>query len=307
MRNLFIIGNGFDLDHGLKTSYENFHEYLNKNYPDAPDYYPVTPNSCINPKGDVSYIDREVVGFLKYIISEAEADGDNWGDLENSLGLLNFDIFLDSWADEEDDNEWHEVYRNQDIASNLAGAVYKLNDYFEEWVNTITLDDISTINNFENLIDKENDIFLTFNYTRTLEELYKVKTVCHIHGKQGEDLIFGHGNHNDCYDYYQSHHIGSEDAMQAIHRDLRKEIKEAFENNKDFFRDYVPLIDKIYTYGFSFSKVDEFYIKEICKRLSGKDITWYLNDYHPIDKLEEFKNIIISCGFKGKFNSFHIS
>ena len=32
MSNLFIIGNGFDIDHGIKSSYKNFREYLRKEY-----------------------------------------------------------------------------------------------------------------------------------------------------------------------------------------------------------------------------------------------------------------------------------
>lgn len=33
--NLFIIGNGFDLAHGLATKYNDFKEYLQKTYPQA--------------------------------------------------------------------------------------------------------------------------------------------------------------------------------------------------------------------------------------------------------------------------------
>ena len=46
----------------------------------------------------------------------------------------------------------------------------------------------------ENLIESK-DVFLNFNYTETLEIVYQVKAekVCHIHGKRGEELIFGHG------------------------------------------------------------------------------------------------------------------
>lgn len=35
MSNLFVIGNGFDISHKLKTSYENFHTYLKKEYSNA--------------------------------------------------------------------------------------------------------------------------------------------------------------------------------------------------------------------------------------------------------------------------------
>lgn len=32
MANLFIIGNGFDLAHGINSSYEDFHKYLQHKY-----------------------------------------------------------------------------------------------------------------------------------------------------------------------------------------------------------------------------------------------------------------------------------
>lgn len=35
MKNLFIIGNGFDQRYGLKTSYEKFHKYIQEEYPGA--------------------------------------------------------------------------------------------------------------------------------------------------------------------------------------------------------------------------------------------------------------------------------
>ena len=35
MKKLFIIGNGFDRAHGLRTGYEDFHKYLKETYYDT--------------------------------------------------------------------------------------------------------------------------------------------------------------------------------------------------------------------------------------------------------------------------------
>lgn len=94
MNNLFIVGNGFDISHGLKTSYENFHQYLIENYPDAYFDYSMAPESTLSHDGDDVYDEAEVVGFLIHIISEMEPKGEKWSDLENSLGYLEFDDFL---------------------------------------------------------------------------------------------------------------------------------------------------------------------------------------------------------------------
>lgn len=55
MNSLFVIGNGFDLAHGIKTSYEDFHQYLNDdNYPDALFDGYITPESRTIPDGSES-------------------------------------------------------------------------------------------------------------------------------------------------------------------------------------------------------------------------------------------------------------
>ncbi|WP_223546835.1 AbiH family protein [Priestia aryabhattai] len=69
MSNLFIIGNGFDLDHGLSTSYENFRKYLITKYPNA-----LNIKSSFNIKstamryGRKTYNLEKVVAFLIAVI-----------------------------------------------------------------------------------------------------------------------------------------------------------------------------------------------------------------------------------------------
>lgn len=51
MKNLFIIGNGFDLAHNLKTSYEDFHKYLKNKYPQANEEKFIQPEVITMPDG----------------------------------------------------------------------------------------------------------------------------------------------------------------------------------------------------------------------------------------------------------------
>lgn len=305
MANLFIIGNGFDISHGLKTSYNHFKKYLELKYPDNIHSYGYVPDVGIAPKGGPSFDEDEVVGFLLHIISEAEHSSDKWSDLETSIGLLEFEEFFEGWDDEEYENEWHEVYRNQDIASNIVESVLKILDYFEEWIDDICLDDVKPKEDMTELI-QQNDKFLSFNYTLTLEEVYGEYNVCHIHGEQGGELLFGHGNNTNYYESNMSKHIGSEDSLQIIQERLKKNTESALDINKEFFRN-LDSIDKIYSFGFSFSKVDEIYIKEICKKIKTENITWFLNDFEDVKGREEFIGIIKSCGFNGDFSEFNIS
>lgn len=303
MKRLFIIGNGFDIAHKLKTRYSDFQEYLLREYPNASTEDTWVPESIMMPDGDESYNDDEVVGFLLKIISEAENEGEAWSDLENTLGKLNYEDFFYNWDENEDDNEWYNVYRNEDIASNIKGAVIMIKEYFSNWINQIEISDAKPIEAFKTLIDNRNDLFLTFNYTMTLEKLYDVKKVFHIHGQQGGELIFGHGNSEDYTDYYMSNYIGSENGMSELQYELQKDTSKVIQQHKECFKT-LGLVDEIYSYGFSFSEVDLAYIKEICL-LPTKNITWYLNEFDR-PRFEEFKAKVKLCGFKGKFNSFSL-
>lgn len=306
MRNLFIIGNGFDLAHNLKTSYEDFHEYLKNEYPDAKmDGCHNIPESKMSHHGDIYYDDEEVAGVIMEIISEVELDGEKWSDLEKSLGYLDFNNYLDNYDDGEE-NEWHIAYNNEDRAVELAGALKKIPNYFSRWINTIKIDkSISQKQDFKKLIGTDS-FYLNFNYTKTLENVYNVKNVCHIHGQQGEKLLFGHGNDKDYYEEYMLRHIGSEGALGELEYYLKKDTSKAIVKHKEFFDNISCSIDKIYSYGFSFSEVDEIYIKEICNKLLTDNVVWYLSDFENLKQRKEYIKTIKACGFHGKFDTYSI-
>jgi hypothetical protein len=69
---------------------------------------------------------------------------------------------------------------------------------------------------FQDIIFPENDLFLNFNYTKTLEKLYNAQNVCHIPGIQDEDIYFDHGNDEDRTDYYQSNWLGAESELNQL-------------------------------------------------------------------------------------------
>ncbi|WP_161629312.1 bacteriophage abortive infection AbiH family protein [Thermoanaerobacterium aotearoense] len=308
MANLFIIGNGFDLAHKIPSSYEDFRRYLLDEYPQAkpPGYIPET---TIMPDGGEEFVNEdELVGFLIDIISQAEPYGDKWSDLENSLGFLDLGYYMDDWIEnDEDDNEWHEVYRHQDKAESIAKAILKITEFFSQWVGEIKINDKIPINSFKQLINVNNDYFLSFNYTKTLELLYGVKNICHIHGEQGKKIYFGHGNDEDYSEKFQMSYIGSEDALQRMQRYLRKDTTQALKENKEFFEEISQQpIHNIYSFGFSFSQVDTVYIREICNKISTENITWYFNDYDSKEKRKFYEAIVRDCGFKGTFLTYHI-
>ena len=74
---------------------------------------------------------------------------------------------------------------------------------------------------------------------------------------------------------------------------------------RKFFDSIDAGIKEVYSIGFSFADVDLIYFKEICKKLSV-DTVWFLNDYNS-DDIPKFQKRLRKCGFKGKFDVFHIN
>ncbi|MDC2867321.1 bacteriophage abortive infection AbiH family protein [Bacillus sp. BP-3] len=258
MSSLFIIGNGFDLDHKLPSSYEDFRKYLLRKYPNAKGMSPsYMISSTILPNGGEEYDKEEVVSFLLDVISKAEGYGD-WKDIESSLGKLDFEESFSQMSylldDDDDDNDvWKRVDRYESVARHFYHVTIKIKELFPNWIESISLTSVNPNMKFKKLIDKERDTFLTFNYTRVLEEIYYAENVFHIHGEQGGEIVLGHGENFP--EDYENSYWGSEESLLKIHMDLKKDTKSIIASSKSFF-DGLCNIDKIYSYGFSFSKVD---------------------------------------------------
>lgn len=321
MTKLFIIGNGFDGSHGLDTSYNHFKKYLLSTYPEIKMDEFVVPTEIHQPDGGVSYNEEEVLSMLFYLINEAEYEAQvskkekwegQWKYIESSLAHLNFSEAFD-WLDDIRDNEGDidyskTAYRNEDIASQLVIPTTTIQSLFADWINTINLDSAEFKEYFQKLVNVQ-DRFLTFNYTETFEEVYEIQedNVCHIHGKQYEEIFFGHGNVEDRWEYHMQQHIGSQDGLNKINEQLRKSTGRALENNIEFFEDLEEAdIKEIYSYGFSFGEVDNIYLEEICARINTENAIWYFNDY-DVSEHVEYQETLCECGFKGAFDTFHIA
>ncbi|WP_066074135.1 bacteriophage abortive infection AbiH family protein [Neobacillus soli] len=249
--------------------------------------------------------------MLFYLINQAENDEAEWKDIEASLGRLDFSEvydWLDDIVDKDGDiNPWKTASRNEDIAEDLIVPTAAIQRYFSEWVDSINISSAEPKQDFKSLIG-DGEQFLTFNYTDTLEEVYGIdeSNICHIHGRQGAEIYFGHGETEDYSEIYMQQHIGSENGLSRIDRQLRKETEKALETNCDFFYNLEELnINKIYSYGFSFSMVDKIYLGEICSLINTEEVIWYFNDY-DLSSVEKYKELLNSCGFKGSFDTFHI-
>ena len=87
---------------------------------------------------------------------------------------------------------------------------------------------------------------------------------------------------------------------------FKKRYAKDYRTGTGFFN-YLPPIEKIYSYGFSFSNVDLPYIKEVCNQLDTINITWFLYDYDEKEVRDRYRKIIRECGFKGEFEVFSVN
>ena len=181
MSNLFIIGNGFDLAHHIKSSYEDFHQFLLHNYGVINQTKFHIPLS-FSKKPDCSDIDA--ANLLLKLITNAEKNKVKWTDFENSLGKLDYSALFKSSASE--------IY-NSSIVKSLKIAIPKIKQFFINWLKKIDIQSISAIDSFRGFINPTSDYFITFNYTTVLEDIYHVQKICHVHGDINHNIILGHG------------------------------------------------------------------------------------------------------------------
>lgn len=168
MARLFIIGNGFDLHHNMKTKYSDYHNFLIEH----------------KKIGDTIFF--EMYPFKRKIedtVDEDEILDMWWSDIEANS---NFDFIL--WANSIDTayscppftngNGYKQLQAKADI--NKARKFYK--DDFRTWINSINYGECC--DDIKELISKE-DYFISFNYTLTLERLYNIPKdhILHIHEK----------------------------------------------------------------------------------------------------------------------------
>lgn len=173
---LYVIGNGFDRHHGMQTSYHDFANYIKENTVELHD-------------------------LLNNYISYPSSDNDCWYCFEENLANLDVDQILsdntyylpDIASDEFRDRDLHAF---PDVMENtLSSLTTDLFEIFRKFILDVEMPKSA----FERRLELKKDaLFFTFNYTATLEELYKIETsrILHIHNRaidDYDDIILGHG------------------------------------------------------------------------------------------------------------------
>lgn len=289
--------------HGLSTKYIDFWEYLRKRFHKTYKEVCCVPEPTCMLKGGMEYDLAEAANYIIDVIDNC--NGGDWSFLEADLGVEIFDtfsrdLFRTRYLDDEKELR-HSYYYNEEMSGHIAEVFPLIQDLVVDWGN----DELGNID-FTRLykpnvaaVLSEGEKFLTFNYTRTLEELYVIDAsrICHVHGEVGDEpnnIYFGHGD--DAPYIEDAFMMGTEGNFSELKRKLRKDTGKALHNHIEFFNG-LSAVDEICSFGFSFSAVDQVYIEEISKQISGKNITWFLDSY-SLSNNPEYKTLLQTYGFK---------
>lgn len=318
MSSLFIIGNGFDLAHGIPTKYNDFRKYIIELYPEALEF-----------RDEIIHLEecKEIYEdeFAAEILLSAmdKVCGEDWSNFESALADINFDNKLpnmvcdNDWSEDECNNIWisYLMYMDQ-LTSGFINCTPHWQEFFRTWLNgveqKIESGKYSVKKSLLLLFSKPNTQFFTFNYTKTLQKLYGIKKVIHIHNHCGQKLIFGHGENDVMYGTHRMNDEHSEKAnagpiifssfLDDMIMSFKKDTTSPLRKYNNFFKKLDASINQIYSYGFSYSKVDGIYIKEIIKRINC-DATWFFTEFEAQDReAMRIKKIRLrNYGFKGDF------
>lgn len=315
MSSLFIIGNGFDIAHGLPTMYKNFRRRIIDEFPDA-----------LSRKDQRLYVDEQwelspyetAAELLLYAMDHAS--GEDWCDFEDALSRINFYDKLPAPMDDAANES--SPYHNQGVAEYLI-AMDGLSNFmvegaklwpelFSRWIkgieDQIEAGMVMPHRSLTSLFADPDNKYMTFNYTKTLQCVYGVKVVKHIHNRVGQKLVLGHGVKNASYEepFFEDgrmpvHSSTMDDFMCSLQKNTSKQIQKY----KDFFKSLDHKIDKVYSYGFGYGSVDNPYIKLVIERISPQAI-WHFTAYEAqnTEAMRRKKIKLRRLGFTGTFGVF---
>lgn len=294
---LYIIGNGFDLHHKVKSSYKDFSEWLKRNNNDL--YYTLS-SVCM-----VDYL---------------------WKDFEKALGYVNRDYFIDmgdlmlprSWTE---DDGYAELFYAQDFVREEADALWKkILKWFRKWVRTVSWTGES--DSMKLRIDYEAR-FITFNYTPFLETQYGIpsENILYIHGKASDNnrpLVVGHDVKDTFDEWYRKagratkrHYKGKHamlpevemmtESVEEFYAVSKKPVHEILLRNQWFVSNLYD-VKHIYVLGHSLGAVDIPYFKAINEANDYPEyLHWHVSYYSEEERFRLegiMRKCIISDGAK---------
>ena len=153
---MYIIGNGFDLYHGLPTSYGHFRDYVKEH-------------------------DNELAELVEKFYFYKK-DSDFWSDFEENLGNFDDDMLREyglNYLEEYGSEKWRDAFHHDyqyELDRKIDRITQGIKESFCNWLSQLSFDGL-----VKKAIPIERDAYyLTFNYTRTLEKIYDIMEINHL-------------------------------------------------------------------------------------------------------------------------------
>lgn len=266
---LYVIGNGFDLHHGLVTGFSDFKQYVMAEQPDIKD---------------------KMEEYLSGL------DG-KWCNLEEALAYFDIDTLIDHANDflvGYGADDWSDSYHHDyqyEIEQAVRAVSVGLKDQFYSWLQQIEIP--NSKKPFPQLLAVNSaGKFFSFNYTPTLQELYGVKPseIVHIHGvlsDSADDVILGHGwdlddrpklNEGQDPESVDTRIMEGNYLIDGYFQDTFKPTDKVINQHQEFFASLTQ-VSEIYVWGHSLSSVDMPYFVEIAKSTAQSSPTWHVSHY----------------------------
>lgn len=270
---LYIIGNGFDIYHGINSRYSNFKDYVEENYNDL------------------------------YEMLDEYFDTDSlWSDFEETLAYIDIDTIVDmagnylvsygaeDWSDANHHDYQYDIQRVVDIVTK------QLKKQFTNWILQLDIPKKPQLT-----LDKKAK-FLTFNYTNTLESIYNIpgKNIVYIHNKavnQNSVLILGHSrNPANSNSYSEQNDEDTDPRVAEGNYILDEYFSDTYKNTSTLIHDYqgyfngLSTIKEIFVLGHSISKVDIEYFRAV-KNIVDSDAIWKVSYYGDEQRQENMDKI----------------
>lgn len=304
MKNLYIIGNGFDLYHGLDTKYQSFAKYLAKKDSEIYDliltYYGL-PDISEDP-----ITDDEYAAWAKFEIALADLDYKQV--LEDHS-----DSVANPAADDFRDRDWHtyQIEMKLIIEKLTKELIEEFNDFILNIKYPTSIDD-------RKIKILSQSLFLNFNYTETIEKYYNIseKEICYIHHKaknNGSEIILGHGTdpsnfvekepeppensteeelehwRDEMADQYEYSYVSAKSEILSYYTKAFKNTEIIMNQNSDFFNKLSD-VENVYVLGHSISEVDIKYFERV-QNIVKKDTKWFVTYHSDFEKQKHFETL----------------
>lgn len=296
---LFIIGNGFDLMHGVPSSYYNFRDSMGRH--------------------------NELRNALEMYIKKE----DLWAEFEESLAHLDDEAMLgtvNDWMDIfdvkdqfDDDFSAADFFMAAETATGPAQTIIReLPKRFRKWI--CTLKPTIAGKPLEGIINNQST-FINFNYTEFLETIYEVpkKNVWYIHGdrrNKKKELILGHapgagleednnpsGRRNNrsrmksqtAYDLHET----AGNYLGDYYASTTKKSGDVIKANRERF-EALSEVEIVVVIGHSLSAVDYPYFKELINNNQNREnMKWYIS-WHSAGAFKRIDDFAYAMGIQQK-------